>query len=187
MSFSVENYFQDLLSDDVIYSYKGEISSDVINTILDTVELETEKADDPARIRKKVYNVLVESLQNLYHHVDPVPDDFINQKVQKFGMIVIARNSEGYNITTGNFIKKEKVERLIEKLKQINKSTPQEIKELYKFILHHQKITPKGGGGLGLVDIARKTGNNMDYKFWDYNKEYSFFRLSIDINQLHEN
>lgn len=187
MSFNVENYFQDLLTDDVIFSYKGDISSDVINLILDSVERKTEEANDPSRIRKKVYNVLVESLQNLYHHVDPVPEDFQDQESKRFGIIVVSRSDSGYNITTCNFIRRKKVEALAEKLDKINRSSNKEIKEIYKFILHHQKISPKGGGGLGLVDIARKTGNTLEYEFFDYNKDYSLFTLSIDINSLTAN
>lgn len=184
MSFNVENYYKDLLTDDVIFSYKGDISSEVINYILDSVETKTEQDEDPSRVRKKVYNVLVESLQNLYHHVDTVPGDFEDQESERFGMIVVRKNTAGYHITTCNFITRDKVHKLEEKLDKINESTAEEIKELYKFILHHQKISPKGGGGLGLVDIARKTGNMLDYKFYDYSKDYAFFRLSITINAL---
>jgi len=187
MSFNVENYFQNLLTDDVIFSYKGDISSEAINLILDSIEKEIKEANDSSRVRKKVYNVLVESLQNLYHHVDPVPEDFDDQESERYGMIVVNRNESGYNITTCNFVKKNKVMNLAEKLDKINKSSVAEIKELYKFILHHQKISPKGGGGLGLVDIARKTRNSLDYKFFDYNSDYAFFRLSINVNLLQAN
>ena len=182
MSFSVENFFKELQSDDVIYSFRGDISSDVINSVLDSVERKTEEVKDPSKIRKKVYNVLVESLQNLYHHVDVVPEDFEDQKSNRFGLIVISRNYKGYSIVSGNFVSVEKIESLESKILKINNSTPEEIKELYKFILHHQKISDKGGGGLGLVDIARKTGNRIDYKFTEYNDKHSFFQLSIKID-----
>ena len=68
------------------------------------------------------------------------------------------------------------------KSRRINRSTHEEIKELYKFILNHQRISAKGGGGLGLVDIARKTGNKLEYAFKDYNENYSFFYLDILVN-----
>jgi hypothetical protein len=184
MSFSVKNFFKELQTEDVIFSFKGDISSDVINNVLDTVEKITEEVNDPSRIRKKVYNVLVESLQNLYHHVDIVPNNFEDQNSERFGLIVIARNDSGYFITAGNFITNDKIESLTNKMLKINTSSPEEIKELYKFILHHQKISDKGGGGLGLVDIARKTGNNLDYNFTEYSDNYSFFYLKIKIDAL---
>ncbi len=186
MSFSVENFFKGLLTNDVIFSYKGDISSEIINHILDTVEKKTVEIDNASKIRKKVYNVLVESLQNLYHHVDSVPADFPEQDARRFGVIVIRRNDEGYLITAGNFITGEKIVKLREKIEKINNSSPEEIKELYKFILHHQKISDKGGGGLGLVDIARKTGNKLNYEFSEYNDRYSFFTLNIKIDAITE-
>ena len=72
MSFNVENYFSERPEGNIILFYKGNIDSDVINHVLDTVEGKMVEVNEQSKLRKKVYNVLVESLQNLYHHVDPV-------------------------------------------------------------------------------------------------------------------
>lgn len=183
MSFNIENYFSDLKNSSVILLYKGNISSDVINHILDTVEDKLIEVNEQPRLRKKVYNVMVESLQNLYHHVDKVPADFEDQTSEKFGMVVVKKIDEGYKITTGNFVHADNIEKLEEKIKRINRSSHEEIKELYKFILNHQRISAKGGGGLGLVDISRKTGNKLEYTFKIYNDNYSFFYLDILVTE----
>ena len=127
--------------------------------------------------------MLVESLQNLYHHADKVPGDFPEQASEKFAIIALKRNDRGYNIITGNFILSNDVGKLEEKLMRINRSTHEEIKELYKFILNHQRISEKGGGGLGLVDIARKTGNKLEYTFRPYDDRYSFFYLDLMVDE----
>jgi hypothetical protein len=95
----------------------------------------------------------------------------------------VKKVNDGYRIITGNFVHVENIERLEEKIKRINRSSHEEIKELYKFILNHQRISAKGGGGLGLVDIARKTGNKLEYTFKTYNSHYSFFYLDILVNE----
>jgi hypothetical protein len=179
MSFNVENYIPDQSAGDIVLKYKGNIDSDVINHVLDTVEGKMVEVNEQSKLRKKVYNVLVESLQNLYHHVDPVPEDFEDQTSERYGLLVIKKVLDGYLIITGNFVNAEHIEKLEEKIKRINRSTHEEIKELYKFILNHQKISQKGGGGLGLVDIARKTGNPLDYYFEKYNEKHSFFYMNI--------
>jgi hypothetical protein len=183
MSFNIESYLPDQSKNNIILFYKGNVDSDVINHILDTVEDKMIQVNDQSRLRKKVYNVLVESLQNLYHHVDKVPEDFEDQISEKFGMLLVQKVDRGYKIITGNFIKTDNVEKLEEKIKKINQSSHEEIKELYKFILNHQRISAKGGGGLGLVDIARKTGNKLEYTFKEYNDKYSFFYLDILVNE----
>ena len=183
MSFNVENYLNDQANGDVILFYKGNIDSDVINHVLDTVEDKMVEVNEQSKLRKKVYNVLVESLQNLYHHVDKVPDDYEDQTSERFGVLQVKKVENGYKIVTGNFVRTENIEKLEERIKRINRSSHEEIKELYKFILNHQKISQKGGGGLGLVDIARKTGNKLDYAFTEYNEYHSFFYLNILVNE----
>jgi hypothetical protein len=183
MSFNVENYFSDLSDRNIILFYKGNVDSDIINHILDTVEDKMVEMNEQPKLRKKVYNVLVESLQNLYHHVDRVPEDFEDQTSEKFGLLVVKKIKGGYKIITGNFVHAGNIEKLEEKIKRINRSSHEEIKELYKFILNHQRISAKGGGGLGLVDIARKTGNKLEYSFKEYNDKYSFFYLNILVTE----
>jgi len=183
MGFDIENYVKDQAKNNVILFYKGNVDSDVINHVLDTVEDKMAEANEQSKLRKKVYNVLVESLQNLYHHVDRVPEDYEDQSSEKFGLLVVQKVDTGYKIITGNFVHAENIEKLEEKIKRINRSSQEEIKELYKFILNHQRISAKGGGGLGLVDIARKTGNKLDYSFKEYNDKYSFFYLNILVDE----
>jgi predicted DNA-binding protein (UPF0278 family) len=183
MSFNIENYFSDHSTGNTILYYKGNVDSDVINHVLDSVEDKMVEVNEQSKLRKKVYNVLVESLQNLYHHVDKVPDDFEDQTSERFGLLIVKKVDDGYRIITGNFVHVENIEKLEEKIKRINRSSHEEIKELYKFILNHQRISAKGGGGLGLVDIARKTGNRLEYSFIKYNNYYSFFYLDILVNE----
>ena len=92
MSFNIENYFLDQSKENVILYYKGNIDSDIINHILDTIEDKMIEINELSRLRKKIYNVLVESLQNLYHHVDRVPEDFEDQTSEKFGLVEIRKN-----------------------------------------------------------------------------------------------
>jgi len=183
MGFNIESYLPDQSNNNVILFYKGNVDSDVINQILDKVEDKMIMVNDQSKLRKKVYNVLVETLQNLYHHVDKVPEDYEDQMSDKFGILLVTKIDNGYKITTGNFVKSINVDKLKEKINKINKSSHEEIKELYKFILNHQRISAKGGGGLGLVDIARKTGNKLQYSFKEYDDLYSFFFLDVLVDK----
>ena len=73
MSFNLKEYYSNLSKGDVILAYKGSITSELINDILEGVEKKLEEADADSKLRKKIYNILVESLQNLFHHIEMIP------------------------------------------------------------------------------------------------------------------
>ena len=112
-----------------------------------------------------------------------ITSELMNEDLDpKCGILVIEKGKDGeYKVITGNFVSAAKTKFLKEKIEKINSLSKDELKDMYKFILNHQKISAKGGGGLGLVDIARKTGKKMEYNFYPYNDKYVFFDLQILI------
>ncbi|MCF8225533.1 MAG: SiaB family protein kinase [Bacteroidales bacterium] len=182
MTFDVNEYYSKLNGDDVLIAYKGNVTSELISNVLEVVEARMDDYSEDSKIRKKVYNVLVESLQNLYHHIDALPPELQKEFDEKFGILVVSRIKDQYRISTGNFVEQEKVAQLKNKIDKINSMSKDELKDMYKFILNHQRLSEKGGGGLGLVDIARKTGNPLSYKFHQYNDDFSFFNLDVFID-----
>jgi len=182
MSFDVNEYYSKLNGGDVLMAFKGNISSELISNVLEVVESRMDDFSESSKIRKKVYNVLVESLQNLYHHIEVLPDVLRSEYEEKFGILVVSRTDDKYKISTGNFITQDKVDVLRNKIDKINSMGKEELKDMYKFILNHQRLSEKGGGGLGLVDIARKTGNKLDYTFEKFDDQYYFFNLDVFID-----
>ncbi len=182
MSFNINEYYTDISKGDILLAYKGSITSELINEVLEAVEDKLEANQEEGKTRKKLYNVLVESLQNLYHHIEETHDGIYEDLDPKFGILVVEREKNGdFKVTTGNFVVSTKTKFLKEKIDKINSLSKDELKDMYKFILNHQKISAKGGGGLGLVDIARKTGKKMIYNFYPYNEKYVFFDLAIQV------
>jgi len=182
MSFDVNEYYSKLNGGDVLMAFKGNISSELISNVLEVVESRLDDYSESSKIRKKVYNVLVESLQNLYHHIEVLPEEMQKEYDEKFGILVVSRINDKYKISTGNFIRHEKVDMLKNKIDKINSMGKEELKDMYKFILNHQRLSEKGGGGLGLVDIARKTGNKLVYTFEKFDDIYYFFNLDVYID-----
>ncbi len=181
MSFDINEYYSRLNGGDVLMAFKGSITSELISNVLEVVESRMDEYSETSKIRKKVYNVLVESLQNLYHHIEVLPEKMLEEFEDKFGILVVSRHSDKYKISTGNFIAQDKVDVLRNKIDKINSMSREELKDMYKFILNHQRLSEKGGGGLGLVDIARKTGNQLEYTFEKYDDTYYFFNLDVFI------
>jgi uncharacterized protein DUF6272 len=181
MSFNIEDRYKKMNKGEVLLAYKGSITAELITNVLGVVESKLDHVIDKSVTKKKIYNILVESLQNLYHHVDDLPDEVNESMDIHFGIFVISKVSDSYDIRTGNFIKTDKISKLKERLDKIKSLSKDELKELYKFVLNNQKFSDKGGGGLGLIDIARRTDGRVEYEFDDYDDNYAFFSLNITI------
>lgn len=168
---------------DVLLAYKGSITSDLITNVLDVIETKLDEIEASSAVKKKIYNVLVESLQNLYHHIDEFPEELKGEFDSKFAILVISKMKDNFRISTGNFVRSDNVKKIKEKIDKINSLSKEELKDMYKFVLNHQQLSSKGGGGLGLIDIAKKTGNKLDYIFQNFNNDYYFFNLDVFINE----
>ena len=165
----------------IMLSFKGEVTSDLLTSILQIMESKMETLEEPPKIKKKVYNILVECLQNLYHHLDD--DDFKTKINEKSALFMIRKEEGEYSIMTGNFIASENVDMMKTRLDRINEMDKDELKVYYKEVLNNGEMSAKGGGGLGMIDIARKSGKKLEYNFAPIDDSYSFFSLNIKVAQ----
>jgi hypothetical protein len=67
-------------------------------------------------------------------------------------------------------------------LDAINSKDKDELKLYYQERLSNSKVSSKGTAGLGMIEIARKSGNKLDYEFLKINEETSFFSLNVKID-----
>ena len=99
-------------------------------------------------------------------------------------IFMIGKLDGQYNIITGNYIANENVSGLKRRLDDVNALSKEELKDYYKQILNNGEMSLKGGGGLGMIDIARKTGQKLNYNFQPIDDNLSFFTLNIKISQF---
>lgn len=170
--------------DDIILSFKGDITRDLLSSVYQIMEARIENETEDHRRKKKFYSVLVECLQNMYHHMesmqtangDAMPD------YAGSGIFMISKSSEGYRVLTGNYIQAGKTAALKDRIDKINAMNPAELKAHYLEALSSTDYSDKGGAGLGIIEIARKSGNRISYDFREINADYYFFTLSVLVN-----
>jgi hypothetical protein len=183
--FDIYDFYEKMEDGKIMLSFKGEITSDLLTSILHIMESKLDNIGEDPKLKKKVYNVLVECLQNLYHHNDGTGNqNLVKSDNQNSALFLIGRSDNStYKIITGNYILKENVTDFESKLERINSMNKDELKEYYINTLSNESFSDKGGGGLGMIDIARKSGQKFEYNFTPINNIYSFFSLIIKVTQ----
>ncbi len=182
MAFDIQEWYKEKLEGEVVLNFNGSITPDLITEALEAIEKSLNLKNEKNKIRKKVYNVFVECLQNLYHHVDMPPADLDVVQKNNFGVIILSKDGPFYRISTGNFVDKKKITVIKDRIDQVNSLTDKEIRMLYIDIMSNGEFSDKGGGGLGMLDIVRKTGNKLEYYFYKYDENNIFFSLDVYIS-----
>lgn len=164
-------------ADSYEYVYRGHFNEGITNHILKLTETKLAKKHATRNLRKRISFVIIENLQNISRHQD-IPETA--EKVENC-LFVLQITPKAARIFTGNYIETKKQNALEKKLKKIKSMNSDEMKQLYQEILTDTKISKKGGAGLGLISLGRRTDGHIRYRFVPVNEKMSFFYIQ---NQL---
>jgi hypothetical protein len=164
-----------MMKERLLFVYRGEITER--NSLPLLTLLENEMRDDSYGFvgRKRLFMYVLENLQNIVKHGD-------RSGHGDMSLVAYSKTNDGYTITTGNIIATDHVNDLKTRLDRVNKLDINEIKILYRQILDSSEFSNKGGAGLGLIEMAIKTGNRLDYEFVPVDKNFSYFILSKTVD-----
>ncbi len=181
----VYEFHNEMLANKFTLVYEGEITHQITKAFTSLAENKMDSYSEDASMKKKVFHVMVECLQNLSKHAD----ERVSSSTGGFagnGIFIVGRledENQGYQILTGNAVEKSKVIELKALLEKINQLDKDGLKELFKKQMREGSLSEKGGAGLGLIDIARKTGEKLEYNFIEIDENNSFFLLRTKISR----
>lgn len=168
-----------MMSNNLILVYQGHFTQETTKSILTMAERSLEATEEDPAIKRKVFSVLVESLQNIVKHNDDVSEGIHKQRA----IFLIGRESDRYTIMSGNPLHKRRMGELKSTLDRINTLDKEGLKDLYRDIIQDTTISEKGGAGLGFVDMARKSGEKLGYDFPEMSEDFSFFCLKVSVSR----
>lgn len=136
--------------------------------------------DSKNKIRGNLAFVIAESFQNVVRH----KNEFLGKGNENVFGIRGRKNQT--HVFSSNLVVDENQEELIEMLSKINSMSRQELKDAYMKILEEGELSDKGGAGMGLIEMARRSGNPIQYNFSDFEDGVSTFDMQIDFNRTND-
>jgi len=164
-----------LMEQRLMFVYRGVVTNENSIPLLMLLEKEMETSEFGFVGRKRLFMFVLESLQNVSRHSTDTTHS-------NMSLVVYSKIDGGYTVTTGNVISTVNIEDLRKRLDEINTLQAGEIRNVYRQMLSNSELSSKGGAGLGLIEMAKKTGNKLDYDFLTLDDQNSYFILSKTVD-----
>jgi hypothetical protein len=166
--------------ENAVLVYSGEFNQDIVKSMLTYAEGKLSATGVDDLVKKKMFNVMVEMLQNINKHQFTADQEKIVESC-----FVLIENEHDFNIVTGNPIHSTKISEVTSKIDEVNSMNADELKDFYKKARLNSRISEVGGAGLGFIDMSRKSENKLEYGIFDIaSDDYKYFTLKAKINKV---
>lgn len=158
--------------------YKGDFAKASILPILKIFEDSIQNLDGNINIKKRVYIIMMEMLENIAEHAK----NNIHGNIElKEGIFILGKKENDYLISTGNIVETDRVGALKEYIELLNSMDYSELRRLYVKNLKRSKIVDSSYEGLGLIDIVSESTDKIDFNFEPINENDTFFSINVQI------
>lgn len=176
-------FVQTMLSDQMVTAgfplvYKGPLDHESMKFFTSMAKEEIAESCPDKSTQRRIFHVMVEMIQNITKH----SATSTTRGQQGNGLFVVGGNEKYFYVITGNVIDSDKVRDLEDAIESLNKMNKEELSKLYKTQIRGGELSVKGGAGLGLIDIIRKSENEFGYQFIRIDRDSQFFILKATIN-----
>lgn len=165
---------------EVIIKYNGPLSFDTIGNLLNTLKDETEARGISMVTYKKILSVMIEALENIFKYTDK----FVSEASlfpKYYPDIVLEKKETYFYFRCSNPVQNKDIEHLKSRIDRVNQLDREALKELYRQTIQDGQFTQKGGAGLGFIEIAKVTGEKIQYEFTPINEVFSFYTCTVPI------
>jgi len=179
-------YFEMMNNDDVVLSFNGVMTHELLVVMAELLKEKYNTKFSNPRFSKKLFGIFIELMQNIsYYSKDKMVVENGDRGVGK-GIILVKELEIGYVVMAGNIVSKEDTVKIGKKIDLVNSLNGDKLKELYKKTIKEQRKEGQIGGGIGFIDIARKSSEKISYSFKEMGNNRYFFEIKITIKEKKE-
>lgn len=162
----------------IIHKYNGQLTFEIIEEILQESKRKLDALMLELVVKKRVYAVLVECLENTYKHNDS--KSRTNPKHEEVELILLKQNKD-FVVKVSNYVSTQNLSVLTNRIDKVNSLEYNELNALYRESISKARISEKGGAGLGIIEIARNSRQKIFYEILRENSSAIHFSLKINI------
>lgn len=179
-SFNLYNFYNNIKKERIVFCYSGPISQATIEGIGSTLRLDLKMEEADMSSSQKIFSIFIEQMQNVLNYSeDKIINDKEMEKELRIGVLVIGQEDDSFYVYCGNKIYNEDVEKIQSRIDEISVLNAEELKALYKKRRKCEVEEGSKGAGLGLIEMARKSGRPIECSFKKIDDKFSFFSIRV--------
>lgn len=160
-------------NDGVLIHHVGPIDAGFIQGSLDLIESHSLRKSEPTVFRKRLFSVLVEGLENIHRHSSGAHNATAG--------LILAVDHNGYRMLLGNGMPRVMATMLAHRIELLNVMDDADLKDHFLKLLSNEGRTERGGAGLGLMTIARKSTRPLIFRSMDVDEHTVYGSLEVRI------
>jgi len=159
----IKIFFELFHDDEYCLLYNGNFVDAITSKIINITKVSLIQRGELIKTQNRFAFLIAECFQNIIRHGGHKEHNINDKPLPGFFMAKIKNNF--YDIVTGNLIDNVNIPPLKKQFDDVNALNKDELKILYKKALAEGELSKKGGAGLGLIDIAKKSAQKLEYEF----------------------
>ncbi len=165
----------------VIMSFMGELTHQVTTSLLKNLKDSMSYSNVDLLTQKRLYGIIVECLDNIAKHWAAIDIQRVMGRSTP-PIFMLSKRDNYYYIVTGNHVPNDQVSALAGKIEMVNSLDKKGLQDFYRESLAKETPFNSDNGGLGIIDIALKSGNKLEYEFRPVTDGVSFYVVQARIS-----
>jgi len=166
----------------IVFSFSGYMSEGILYSLGEALRQKMTLEETNVTTIKKVFSVFVEQAQNIIRYSAEKVEGNVGRRIElSSGIVTIGTEGDRFFIVCANVVLNEDVERLRQRLEQLQNMDHDAIKAFYKEQLREAPDEGSRGATIGLIEIARRASAPLEFDFETIDAESSFFCLRVCI------
>lgn len=165
----------------VLINFSGRFTQEIIEELGDAVKKYLETETTSQNDTYNVFSVFIEQTQNIKNYGAQRIQSPMGERIANSGIVAIGKSETGYFVSSGNFIENQDISPLTSRLDEIVRLDKAGLKKFYKEQMKKATAPGSTGAGLGLIDMARRASQPLNYSVVSIDEYLSFFTLKVYV------
>jgi hypothetical protein len=183
----IENLYKfkdEIQKEGIICCFTGPFTQELLIGIGETLKKKMQLEGESMSTTLDLFSVFVEETQNIIHHsAERVSRSLQTPEAKNLalGIIIVGQKDRSYYIQGGNYVENKQIKIIQQRLKILQQMNQDELETYYRKQRKKKLKSIKERPGLGLIEVARKVSQPIEFSFKKIDDSYSFFSFIATV------